>query len=173
MEKLVYVCLKKLPWLGSNAIVEKIFQYKRRGYRNTCLRPELIMSLSRLKLAHNTIENLMVININYGHPLREEIVVKVAQKYETTKTRVWTFNKPPEKHLVIENEDDDGSDSDDEVVEDLSPRMMRWILTNHYLFHDRGRYHIETSPLIYSANQCTGFYVITASVMKELSDKEI
>ena len=73
----------------------------------------------------------MVININYGHPLREEIVVKVAQKYETTKTRVWTFNKPPEKHLVIENEDDDGSDSDDEVVEDLSPRMMRWILTNH------------------------------------------
>ena len=46
------------------------------------------MSLSRLKLAHDTIENLMVININYGHPLREEIVVKVAQKYETTKTRV-------------------------------------------------------------------------------------
>ena len=31
-----------------------------------------------------------------------------------------------------------------------------------------GRYHIETSPLIYSANQWTGFYMITASVMKEL-----
>ena len=36
------------------------------------------------------------------------------------------------------------------------------------LFHDGGRYHIETSPLIYSANQWTGFYMIMASVMKEL-----
>ena len=35
-------------------------------------------------------------------------------------------------------------------------------------FHDGGRYHIETSPLICSANQWTGFYMITASVMKEL-----
>ena len=30
------------------------------------------------------------------------------------------------------------------------------------------RYHIETSPLIYSANQWTGFYMITASVLKGL-----
>ena len=37
-----------------------------------------------------------------------------------------------------------------------------------YLFHDRGRYHIETSPLICSANQWTGFYMITAPVMKEI-----
>ena len=36
------------------------------------------------------------------------------------------------------------------------------------LFNDGGRYHIETSPLICSANQWTGFYVITASVMKQL-----
>ena len=36
------------------------------------------------------------------------------------------------------------------------------------LFHDGDRYHIETSPLICSANQWTGFYMITASVMKEL-----
>ena len=35
--------------------------------------------------------------------------------------------------------------------------------------HDGGRYHIETSPLICSANQWTGFYMITASVMKGLS----
>ena len=35
-------------------------------------------------------------------------------------------------------------------------------------FHDRGRYHIETSPLICSANHFTGFYMITASVMKGL-----
>ena len=36
------------------------------------------------------------------------------------------------------------------------------------LFHDGGRYHIETSPLICSANQWTGFYMLTASVMKVL-----
>ena len=38
-------------------------------------------------------------------------------------------------------------------------------------FHDGGRYHIETSPLsklISGANQWTGFYIITASVMKGL-----
>ena len=40
-----------------------------------------------------------------------------------------------------------------------------------YLFHDGGRYHIETSPLICSANQWTGFYMITASVMKELTSR--
>ena len=37
-----------------------------------------------------------------------------------------------------------------------------------WLFHDGGRYHIVTSPLIFSANQWTGFYMITASVMEEL-----
>ena len=36
------------------------------------------------------------------------------------------------------------------------------------LFQDGGRYHIEISPLICSANQWTGFYMITASFMKEL-----
>ena len=36
-----------------------------------------------------------------------------------------------------------------------------------YLFRDGGRY-IETSPLICSANQWTGFYMITAFIMKEL-----
>ena len=39
------------------------------------------------------------------------------------------------------------------------------------LFHDGGPYHIETSPLIYSANQWTGFYMITVSIMKELMKK--
>ena len=38
-----------------------------------------------------------------------------------------------------------------------------------FFIHDRGRYHIETSPFICSANQLTGLYMITASVMKELS----
>ena len=38
---------------------------------------------------------------------------------------------------------------------------------NH--FHDGGRYHIETSPLICGANQWTGFYIITATFMKGLN----
>ena len=35
-------------------------------------------------------------------------------------------------------------------------------------FHDGDLYHIETSPLICRANQWTGFYMITASVIKGL-----
>ena len=35
-------------------------------------------------------------------------------------------------------------------------------------FHDGGRYHIETSPLICRTNQWTGFYMISASLVKEL-----
>ena len=37
------------------------------------------------------------------------------------------------------------------------------------LFHDGGLYHIEISPLICSANQWTGFYMIGAFVMKKFS----
>ena len=37
------------------------------------------------------------------------------------------------------------------------------------LCHDRGHYHIETSPSICRANKWTGFYLITASLMKELT----
>ena len=36
-------------------------------------------------------------------------------------------------------------------------------------FHDGGRYHIETSTLICSVNQWTGFYMITVCVMIELN----
>ena len=42
---------------------------------------------------------------------------------------------------------------------------------SYQLFHDGGRYHIEASPLICSANQWTGSYMITASVMKGLKKK--
>ena len=38
-------------------------------------------------------------------------------------------------------------------------------------FQNRGRYHIETSPLICLANQWTGFYMITVSVLKGLNRK--
>ena len=34
--------------------------------------------------------------------------------------------------------------------------------------YDGGPYHMETSPLICSANQWTGFYIVGTSVMKEL-----
>ena len=41
------------------------------------------------------------------------------------------------------------------------------------LFHDGGPYHIETSPLICSANQWTGFYMTVTFVMKELISKKM
>ena len=40
-------------------------------------------------------------------------------------------------------------------------------------FHDGGRYHIETSPMICRANQWSGFYMITASLIKGLMFKMI
>ena len=49
----------------------------------------------------------------------------------------------------------------------LALTKLRIVLSN-WLFHDGGRYHIETSPLICRANQRTGFYMITASIIKEL-----
>ena len=39
------------------------------------------------------------------------------------------------------------------------------------LYNDKGPYNRETSPLIFSASQWTGLYVIETSVMKELSYK--
>ena len=38
------------------------------------------------------------------------------------------------------------------------------------LFQGRGRYHIETSPLICYANQWTVFYMIRTIVMEELKE---
>ena len=43
------------------------------------------------------------------------------------------------------------------------------ILEMNLTLHDGGSYHIETSPLICYANQWTGFYMMTAPVMKELN----
>ena len=36
-------------------------------------------------------------------------------------------------------------------------------------FHDGGPCNIETSPLIFGANQWTGFYMLGTSVMNELT----
>ena len=69
------------------------------------------------------------------------------------------------------------------ITEDLSEKIKTrkfyscswsgyWYKSSYHfvleLFQNRGRYHIETSPLICSANQWTGFYMITASVLKGL-----
>ena len=76
----------------------------------------------------------MIININdklWTPTEREKIVVKAAQKYEDTKKRVRTFNKPPEKHLVIENEDDDDrSDGKNEIGEEESASLHDKMYTN-------------------------------------------
>ena len=52
---------------------------------------------------------------------------------------------------------------------------VKWVEVSSilWLFHDGGRYHIETSPLICGANHWTGFYMITASVMKELNSNNL
>ena len=68
----------------------------------------------------------MIINVNdklWTPAEREEIILNAAQKYENAKRRVRTFDKPPEKHLVIEIEDDvtsSSSDEDDDCLDYLS-----------------------------------------------------
>ena len=48
-------------------------------------------------------------------------------------------------------------------------RLCKCSFSNFFKpFHDGGCCHIETSPLICSTNQWTDFYMITASIMKEL-----
>ena len=81
----------------------------------------------------------MIININdkLWTPTGREEMLKAAQKYEDAKRRVKTFDKPPEKHLVIENEDDDhGSDSDDEVNEDESASSHDGMMNTNESFSD-------------------------------------
>ena len=46
-------------------------------------------------------------------------------------------------------------------------------LKNPLLFHDGGPFHIETSPLIFSPNEWTGFYMIGTDIMKELMENFI
>ena len=52
-------------------------------------------------------------------------------------------------------------------LERLDPATLGNVITT-YLLHDGGPYHIETSLVIFSANQWTGFYITGSSVMKEL-----
>ena len=51
----------------------------------------------------------------------------------------------------------------------LSDYLSFWKLVHCWFnSYDGGPYHIKTSPLICSASQWTGFYMIGSSVMKEL-----
>ena len=54
------------------------------------------------------------------------------------------------------------------VIDFSEKKRHLGIPLNPYPFHKGGRYHIESSPLICSANQWTGFYMMMASVMKAL-----
>ena len=55
----------------------------------------------------------------------------------------------------------------------FSPRTNSWIMNNFlYLLPDGGPYHIETSPLIFSGSQWTGFYMVGNSIMKELKSEK-
>ena len=50
----------------------------------------------------------------------------------------------------------------------LARNGLNMLTSDIKLFYNRDPYYRETSPLIFSANQWTGFYMIEASVMKEL-----
>ena len=99
---------------GSNSTVERAFSLL-----------TLLLSDRRLKLGHKTVEDLMLININnklWTPKEKEEIVLKTAEKFENAKQRVRTFDKMPEKHLVIEmntekNKEDEDYSTDSETSE--------------------------------------------------------
>ena len=46
-------------------------------------------------------------------------------------------------------------------------QITPWGTLTFNVLHDEGPYRIETSPLICSTNQWTGFYMVGTSVMKE------
>ena len=118
---------------------EKVFQYKRKEYPNLLILAGLVMCLSgsnstverafslltlmltdrRLSLAHNTIENILIINANdkLWTPLeRESIIKSAAEKYENAKRRVRKLADDPNPSQAkvprIEIEDNEESASD-------------------------------------------------------------
>ena len=52
-------------------------------------------------------------------------------------------------------------------------KIKQWFVQDNFVFiwrfNDGGQRHIKTSPLICRANQWTGYYMISASVVKELN----
>ena len=53
-----------------------------------------------------------------------------------------------------------------EVTNKTIDHHVKWIQKE--LFHDGGPHQVETSPLICSTNQWTGFYLIETSIMKKV-----
>ena len=49
----------------------------------------------------------------------------------------------------------------------VTEKMKKYI--RNELFHDGVPCHIESSPLVCSENQWTGFYMIGTSIMKEIN----
>ena len=57
-------------------------------------------------------------------------------------------------------------------IENQPKSFMEWVkkIRSHgKVFHDEGLYHIETSPLIWKANQWFGFYMKGTFAMKVLN----
>ena len=50
----------------------------------------------------------------------------------------------------------------------LMQKDIYLLILESLLFHDRGPYHIEASPLICPANLWISFYIIETSVIKEI-----
>ena len=97
--------------LDAKQLWEKVFQYKRAEYPNLCIVANLVMCLSgsnstverafslltllltdqRLSLSHNTISNLMTINVNdkWWTPNEKSSIIKsAAEAYENAKRRI-------------------------------------------------------------------------------------
>ena len=88
------------------------------------------------------LENLWLCNIFRGYREGEFVEMGLA-------CFVWKIYKSPHKLILFE----------------VNKKITR------LLFHDGGPYHIETSPLIFSANQKTVFYKIEIFVKKEVMSR--
>ena len=49
----------------------------------------------------------------------------------------------------------------------LMPTRNKWLIK--LIFYDGGLYHIEISPLVFSTNQWTDFYMVGTSVIKKVN----
>ena len=83
----------------------------------------------------------------------------------TEVTTCTTFHHPSTNHLKVSH--------NFYFTENNSLHLWtfkRFLIDKIKLFHDRGPYHIETSPLICRA--WTGFYMVGTSVIKELNTRD-
>ena len=148
--------------LEAAALWEKISRYKKKEFPNLCTVAELIMCMSesnstverafsllslllsdrRLSLAHTTIEDLLVIDINdklWTTQERENIILSAAEKYQATKRRVKRVEQPPNKVMRIEtvssdeekDEEHEDSDFSDKEDEEHGTQISAFLTTNN------------------------------------------